>query len=216
MRSALSYVFLMSRFFITLVTVNVDGLNNWRRREQVFNQVREMKADVVAVQETHIQNIETINILKREWDGPSYWALSDSSHTKGTGLLFAPHFDFVIEENNIELLLQKVFDGLRPGGVLVLSEKVVFDDKHENDRMAELYKGFKKTMGYSDLEISQKRNALENVLIPDNQQQHEQRLQEIGFAEVYQCFRGFNFVSYLAIKPGSIESGPVKSVTNKS
>ena len=113
-------------------------------------------------------------------------------------------------------LLQKVFDGLRPSGILVLSEKVVFDDQHENDRMAELYKGFKKTMGYSDLEISQKRNALENVLIPDNQQQHEQRLQGVGFAEVYQCFRGFNFVSYLAIKSVAIESGPTESVTAKS
>jgi tRNA (cmo5U34)-methyltransferase len=113
-------------------------------------------------------------------------------------------------------LLQKIFDGLKPGGVLVLSEKVVFDDKHENERMAELYKGFKKTMGYSDLEISQKRNALENVLIPDNQQQHEQRLQDVGFAEVYQCFRGFNFVSYLAIKAGAIKSGAIKSVTTKS
>ena len=56
-------------------------------------------------------------------------------------------------------------------------------------------------MGYSDLEISQKRNALENVLIPDNELQHEERMRSVGFTEIYQCFRGFNFVSYLAIKP---------------
>ena len=82
----------------------------------------------------------------------------------------------------------------------MLSEKVVFDDPRENERMVELYQAFKKTMGYSDLEISQKRNALENVLIPDSPTLHEQRLREIGFDEVYQCFRGFNFVSWLAIK----------------
>ena len=97
-------------------------------------------------------------------------------------------------------LLQKIFNGLRPGGVLVLSEKVVFADATENQRMQQLYQGFKKTMGYSDLEISQKRNALENVLIPDDQQQHQERLKTAGFSEIYQCFRGFNFVSYLAIK----------------
>ncbi len=97
-------------------------------------------------------------------------------------------------------LLQKVERGLNPGGIVVLSEKVVFDDPTENERMVSLYQGFKKTMGYSDLEISQKRNALENVLIPDSEVQHLQRLNEVGFAEVYQCFRGFNFVSYLAIK----------------
>ena len=97
-------------------------------------------------------------------------------------------------------LLQRIYNGLNPGGVLVLSEKVVFEDATENERMTQLYQGFKKTMGYSDLEISQKRNALENVLIPDNDQQHRRRLKSIGFNEVYQCFRGFNFVSYLAIK----------------
>jgi tRNA (cmo5U34)-methyltransferase len=97
-------------------------------------------------------------------------------------------------------LLQKSFNGLRAGGVLVLSEKVVFADATENQRMQQLYQGFKKTMGYSDLEISQKRTALENVLIPDDEQQHQERLKIAGFNEIYQCFRGFNFVSYLAIK----------------
>jgi tRNA (cmo5U34)-methyltransferase len=97
-------------------------------------------------------------------------------------------------------LLRTICDGLNPGGVLVLSEKIVFDDTRENERMTQLYQGFKKTMGYSDLEISQKRNALENVLIPDSDRLHMQRLQQTGFEEVYQCFRGFNFVSYLAIK----------------
>jgi tRNA (cmo5U34)-methyltransferase len=98
------------------------------------------------------------------------------------------------------VLLQKIFAGLNSGGILVLSEKIVFTDAMESERMVQLYQGFKKTMGYSDLEISQKRNALENVLIPDSEQQHVQRLEEVGFDEVYQCFRSFNFVSYLAIK----------------
>lgn len=97
-------------------------------------------------------------------------------------------------------LLATIFAGLNSGGVLVLSEKVVFEDAAENERMTQLYQGFKKTMGYSDLEISQKRNALENVLIPDSEQQHLQRLKDTGFDEIYPCFRGFNFVSYLAIK----------------
>jgi len=98
-------------------------------------------------------------------------------------------------------LLKTIFEGLNPGGILVLSEKVEFGDATENQRMQQLYAGFKKTMGYSDMEISQKRNALENVLVPDTEQQHLQRLQSLGFDEIYQCFKGFNFVSYLAITP---------------
>lgn len=97
-------------------------------------------------------------------------------------------------------LLGRIFDGLESGGVLVLSEKVVFDSAEEEQRMVQLHQAFKKTMGYSDLEISQKRSALENVLIPDREALHEQRLRDAGFDEVYQCFRCLNFVSYLAIK----------------
>ncbi len=97
-------------------------------------------------------------------------------------------------------LLQKIYHGLDRGGVLVLTEKIVFDDETENKLMAQLYQGYKKTMGYSDLEISQKRNALEEVLIPDSEREHRQRLDNVGFDETYQCFRGFNFVSWLAIK----------------
>ena len=97
-------------------------------------------------------------------------------------------------------LIKRIFQCLDPGGVLVISEKIVFEDALENRRMTELYQGYKKTMGYSDLEISQKRNALEKVLLPDTGACHEGRLEEAGFGEIYQCFRGFNFVSYLAIK----------------
>ncbi|HEY5740318.1 MAG TPA: carboxy-S-adenosyl-L-methionine synthase CmoA [Gammaproteobacteria bacterium] len=98
-------------------------------------------------------------------------------------------------------LLQSIYRALDSGGMLVLSEKVVFDDPLENTRMTELYQGYKKTMGYSDLEISQKRNALENVLVPDSEQRHVERLRNAGFAEIYCCFRAFNFVSWVAIKP---------------
>lgn len=97
-------------------------------------------------------------------------------------------------------LLGNIFQGLVDGGILVLSEKVIFEDAAENELMVELYQGFKKTMGYSDLEISQKRNALENVLIPDTERLHLERLETIGFDKIYPCFRSFNFISYLAIK----------------
>jgi tRNA (cmo5U34)-methyltransferase len=105
-----------------------------------------------------------------------------------------------IEQDKRQSLINKIYHGLNPGGVLVLSEKVLFDEKLENERMVQLYQAFKKTQGYSDLEISQKRSALENVLVSDGQTVHRQRLDAAGFSEIYQYFRAFNFVSYLAIK----------------
>jgi len=96
--------------------------------------------------------------------------------------------------------LQKIYDGLLPGAVLVLSEKFIADEKTSNERMIQLHQAFKKAQGYSNLEISQKRTALEDVLIPDSEQTLWQRLRQCGFSEVHECFRCFNFISFLAIK----------------
>lgn len=97
-------------------------------------------------------------------------------------------------------LLTKIYQGLRAGGVLVLSEKVEYDDAQTQVNMTELYQAFKKIQGYSDLEIAQKRTALEKVLIPDKKSLHLTRLKECGFDEVIESFHCFNFVSFLAIK----------------
>jgi len=105
-----------------------------------------------------------------------------------------------IEQDQRQDLLERIYRGLNPGGVLVLSEKVIMDQSDENHRMIQLHQAFKKMQGYSDLEISQKRTALENVLVPDIESQLLTRLQDAGFRESYQCFKCFNFVSYLAIK----------------
>ncbi len=105
-----------------------------------------------------------------------------------------------IDQNRRQELLERIYQGLNPGGVLVLSEKVIMDQCDENHRMIQLHQAFKKTQGYSELEISQKRTALENVLVPDLESQLQARLHDAGFKEVYQCFKCLNFVSYLAIK----------------
>ncbi len=97
-------------------------------------------------------------------------------------------------------LIQHIYNGMCPGGALLLSEKIVFADSAEQQRMEALHIAFKKANGYSDLEISQKRSALENVLIPDTLEQHQARLRAAGFNSVDLWFRCMNFVSLLAIK----------------
>jgi tRNA (cmo5U34)-methyltransferase len=99
-----------------------------------------------------------------------------------------------------QALLENIFHGLNAGGILVLSEKVEMDEPLADKRMIQLHQAFKKMQGYSELEISQKRTALENVMVPDLESDLHHRLEQAGFSEVYQCFRCFNFVSYLAIK----------------
>ncbi|MEE9369397.1 MAG: carboxy-S-adenosyl-L-methionine synthase CmoA [Pontiella sp.] len=98
------------------------------------------------------------------------------------------------------LLLEKVNQGMRPGGVLILSEKVVFEDEHLDELLADIHLDYKKAHGYSDLEISQKRAALENVLIPETIATHRKRLLAAGFTSVDVWFQCFNFMSMLAVK----------------
>ena len=97
-------------------------------------------------------------------------------------------------------LLQKIHAGLLPGGILVLSEKIVFADPAQQGFEENLHLAFKRANGYSELEISQKRNALENVMIPDTLAQHEARLRQAGFVQVHPWFQCLNFASMAAIK----------------
>jgi tRNA (cmo5U34)-methyltransferase len=97
-------------------------------------------------------------------------------------------------------LLKKICDGMLPGGVLVLSEKVRFENQQVDELLIDIYHAFKKANGYSELEISQKRSALENVLIPETVKTHRDRLIRAGFSSAEQWFQCFNFMSMLAIK----------------
>lgn len=96
--------------------------------------------------------------------------------------------------------LKSIYDGLLPGGALVLSEKLAFTDRQQESLLAAHHHDFKRANGYSDLEISQKRQAIERVLLPETADQHSQRLHDAGFAQVSQWFQSFNFASFIAIK----------------
>lgn len=97
-------------------------------------------------------------------------------------------------------LIEKVFQGMNSGGILIVSEKIVFPDQHFNELLIELYHQFKENMGYSKLEISQKRSALENVLIPETLDSHRNRIMQTGFSSFEVWFQCFNFASMVAIK----------------
>lgn len=97
-------------------------------------------------------------------------------------------------------LLEKIYRGLNPNGVLILSEKFRFEDEKINDLLIDLHHQFKRANGYSELEISQKRTALENVMLTDRIDTHKRRLQSVGFSQVELWFQCFNFGSMIAIK----------------
>jgi tRNA (cmo5U34)-methyltransferase len=97
-------------------------------------------------------------------------------------------------------LLQKIYDAMLPGAVLLLSEKVTFEEAQLSEMFIDIYHAWKAHNGYSELEIKQKRNALENILIPDTIATHRQRLADVGFKRCEIWFQCFNFISIAAFK----------------
>jgi len=97
-------------------------------------------------------------------------------------------------------LLTKIYQSLQPGGALIIAEKIKFNDEFLHNFNNQLHLNFKRAQGYSELEIAQKRSAIENVLIPDAANHHLERLQDAGFSQVLQWFSCFNFAAFLAIK----------------
>ncbi len=97
-------------------------------------------------------------------------------------------------------LLNRIYQGLRPGGVLVLSEKFSLEDQQIGELLFDMHHDFKRANGYSELEISQKRSMLENVMLTDSVETHKSRLHQSGFNHVEVWFQCFNFGSLLAIK----------------
>lgn len=97
-------------------------------------------------------------------------------------------------------LLAKIYNALKPGGILLLTEKTVHPDKDFAALDQEFYYRLKAENGYSELEISQKREALETVLLPESLDQHLHRLQQVGFAQPVVWLKWFNFASILCRK----------------
>ena len=95
-------------------------------------------------------------------------------------------------------VLRRVREGLLPGGVLVLSEKVRGADAVQERLWVTLHHAFKRANGYSDLEIDRKRRALQHVLLPETLATHHARLIQAGFRRVDPWFQCFNFVSLIA------------------
>jgi len=98
--------------------------------------------------------------------------------------------------------LAELHKKLRPGGILILSEKVLSHDPALNRAYIDFYLDFKRRNGYSETEISRKREALENVLVPFSIKENLDLLHEAGFASCETFFQWFNFASLVAVKEG--------------
>ncbi len=99
-----------------------------------------------------------------------------------------------------ERLIKDIYDGLNPGGALILIEKILAEDSNFNRDFIKHYYNYKRRNQYSELEISQKREALENVLIPYKVSEDITLLRDRGFDHCEVFFKWYNFAGIIAIK----------------
>jgi len=123
--------------------------------------------------------------------------LSDFSNSKAIISNYTIQF---IRPLKREKLIKKIYNSLRDDGIFLMSEKLVSENKKLNKIMIDLYYDYKKAMGYSEFEIAQKREALENVLIPYTMNENIQMLKEAGFKDIEVIFRWNNFATFIAFK----------------
>jgi len=99
-----------------------------------------------------------------------------------------------------EGFVRKIFSSLKENGVFIFSEKLISEDKILNKQLIDIYFDFKKDQGYSEFEIMQKREALENVLVPFTTKENEQMIRGAGFKEFEIIFKWVNFATFFARK----------------
>ena len=99
-----------------------------------------------------------------------------------------------------EQILKNIYDGLNPGGVLLLVEKILAEESNFNRDFINYYYNYKRRNNYSEMEISQKREALENVLVPYKLSENISLLRDTGFAHCEVFFKWYNFAGLIAVK----------------
>lgn len=129
--------------------------------------------------------VEVANILNLNWQ-----------HASVVTMNFTLQF---IEPEQRLAVLRNIRGILDHKGALLLSEKLRFDNPKEHQLLNDLHLAFKRANGYSELEIAQKRTAIENIMKIDTLAIHQQRLQLAGFSKVIIWFQCLNFVSMIAL-----------------
>lgn len=130
--------------------------------------VRFVEADVAAL------NLESANVVTMNWV-----------------------LQFLASDTRLTVL-SRIRDSLKAGGILLLSEKVRSDDEATEQFNNAAHVDFKRANGYSELEISQKRSALEQVMITDTIDAQIERLRAAGFRSVRVWFQCLNWASFIA------------------
>lgn len=166
-------------------------------------QIRQSDCKIVAVDNSEAMVAHCKEIIKNETSQIPVEVicsdLQDIDINNASVVILNFTLQFIAPERRQEII-NKIYKGMLPGGILIISEKISHEDDEIKELFVDMHHEFKKAHGYSDLEISQKRAALEKVLVSEDIEQHRNRILASGFKSCDVWFQCFNFVSMLALK----------------
>ena len=82
---------------LRLLSLNVKGISNFRKRRAVFTRCRKQKADVIFLQETHSTEEREKQWIK-EWGSQIYFS-HGSSNSRGVAILWKRGIDIVVKKS---------------------------------------------------------------------------------------------------------------------
>ncbi|HAZ80725.1 MAG TPA: carboxy-S-adenosyl-L-methionine synthase CmoA [Porticoccaceae bacterium] len=169
----------------------------------IQSRIEGRQATIVGIDNSQAMLERCTEILQKKHSNTSikllHQDISDTEITNASMVVMNFTLQFIPMAQRLDLV-EKIYAGLNPGGCLVISEKLRFEPESLNSLLSDLHHRFKRAQGYSSLEISQKRDSIENVLIPETLDTHLERLRACGFQSASPWFQCFNFCSLVAIK----------------
>jgi len=159
------------------------------------------KANFIGIDNSRPMIEKAKNKLEKLWHPYSLECNSiQNTKLENAGLIVMNYTLQFIDKADRADLLQNIYNSLRPGGIFIYAEKIDSQNPEAHDLLTSLYYDFKRRQGYSELEIAQKREALEKVLVPYTQEEQLSLLKASGFEKSEMIFRWYNFACFMGIK----------------
>lgn len=194
---------LTSEYYMDGTAIYDLGCSNGNYAAAVLTGMKERDFSFIAVDSSK----PMIDLFKKRIDGfgaggriePVISDIRDISFRESSVIVANLTLQF-IPPSDRQAIITKIYESLIPGGIFLLTEKTVNIDEDLAALQQKIYYRFKEENGYSMMEINRKREALENVLIPETVECHYERLMSGGFKRIELWFKWFHFAAFICVK----------------
>ena len=173
------------------------GASSW----SILNNVKDVK--LIAIDNSEAMINECMDRFKKSSKYQSVMFIQEDimdSNMRNASFIAVNYLVQFLDFTQRDKLFEKMYEALLPGGILLISEKVHYKNKYQSKRIFNAHHKFKSANGYSDLEISGKRDSLEGVLLTEYEEDHFLRASKAGFKKAEKVLSNLNFRTFVFFK----------------